>query len=59
MSVKQKGQLISWIEEACTDGARQRLTCGIVGISAQALQRWKAADSLVDKRQTTPKRPAN
>lgn len=59
MSAEEKGQIITWIDKACKDGARQRLACDIVGISPRALQRWKVADSLIDKRQTTTKYPAN
>jgi putative transposase len=59
MSIEEKGQIINWVDQACSDGARQRLACEIVCISPKALQRWKAADSLVDKRQTTLKKPAN
>ncbi len=59
MSVQAKGQIIDWVDQACTDGARQRLACEIVGISTKAFQRWKAAESLIDKRQTTVKHPPN
>ena len=59
MSSEEKGQIITLVDQACINGARQRLACEIVGISAKALQRWKSADSLIDKRQTAVKQPAN
>lgn len=59
MSVEEKGQIISWVDEACKEGARQCLACDIVGVSPRALQRWRVADSLIDRRQTTIKFPAN
>ena len=48
MSLEEKEQIIEYVDQACADGARQRLACDIVGISAKALQRWKTADSLID-----------
>jgi putative transposase len=59
MSVEQKSQIIEGVQQACSDGARQRLACDIVGISPKALQRWVKADSLIDKRQTVVKYPKN
>lgn len=59
MSVEEKEQIIDWVDRACQDGARQHLACDIVGVSPRALQRWKVSDSLMDKRQTTTKYPAN
>lgn len=59
MSVEQKSQIIEWVHQACSDGARQRLACDIVGIHAKTLQRWVKANSLVDKRQTVVKTPPN
>jgi transposase InsO family protein len=59
MSVEEKGRIIAWVDKACKDGARQHLACDIVGVSPRALQRWKVADSLIDKRQTIIKYPAN
>ncbi len=39
------------IEEAVTAGARQRLACGVLGISCRTLRRWQAGvDDLADKR---------
>jgi transposase InsO family protein len=59
MSVEQKSQIIEGVRQACSDGARQRLACDIVGISPKALQRWVKADCLADKRQTVVKKPKN
>jgi putative transposase len=59
MSVEQKSQIIEGVQQACSDGARHRLACDIVGISPKALQRWVKADSLIDKRQTVVKYPKN
>jgi hypothetical protein len=59
MSIEQKNQIIKGVQQACSDGARQRLACDIVGISPKALQRWVKADSLADKRQTVVKYPIN
>jgi putative transposase len=59
MSVEQKDQIIRCVHQACSDGARQRLVCDIVGINAKTLQRWVKADSLADKRQTAIKHPTN
>jgi transposase InsO family protein len=59
MSVEQKSQIIDGVQQACSDGARQRLACDIVGISPKALQRWVKADCLADKRQTVVKKPKN
>jgi putative transposase len=39
------------IDEAVTAGARQRLACGVLGLSCRTLRRWQAAvDDLADKR---------
>jgi transposase InsO family protein len=59
MSIAQKGQIIQEVHQACSDGARQRLACDIVGINAKTLQRWVKADCLIDKRQTVVKCPSN
>jgi putative transposase len=45
MSVEQKDQIIRGVHQACSDGARQRLVCDIVGINAKTLQRWVKAHS--------------
>jgi transposase-like protein len=45
MSVEQKDQIIRGVHQACSDGARQRLVCDIVGINAKTLQRWVKANS--------------
>jgi transposase InsO family protein len=59
MSVEQKDQIIRGVHQACSDGARQRLACDVVGINAKTLQRWVKSDSLADKRQTVVKRPTH
>lgn len=59
MSVVQKTQIIQWVHQACIEGARQRLACDIVGISAKTLQRWVSAGDLADKRQMVEKTPSN
>jgi hypothetical protein len=59
MSVEQKDQIIRGVHQTCSDIAKHRLACDIVGINAKTLQRWVKADSLTDKRQTTIKHPTN
>jgi len=37
----QRQQVVTWIDEACTAGARSAPACAVLGISPRTLQRWR------------------
>lgn len=45
------------IAEAVHDGARQSKACAVLGLTCRTLRRWRAADSLVDRRKGAPRKP--
>lgn len=46
----QRTFLLTCINEATQAGARQQAICKLINLEARTLQRWQAAESLVDKR---------
>lgn len=50
MSLEAKQMAVQLIDEAVTNGARQALACGILGISDKTYRRWKSRDDLSDGR---------
>lgn len=55
----QKIEIIQWIKQAVSDGARQSKACGILGISTRTLQRWRNLTDLNDRRCQLKKKPSN
>lgn len=55
----QKVQIIQWIKQAVSDGARQSKACVILGISTRTLQRWRNLTDLHDRRCQLKKKPSN
>lgn len=55
----QRKYIVTIIEEACQQGARQTSACDIVGITVRTLQRWLKADTLQDQRLERQFTPAN
>lgn len=53
----ERRQLISWIEEAVTAGARKGPACAEVGISLRTLQRWTAEGASEEDRRPDAQRP--
>ena len=45
-----KQMAITLIDEAVAAGARRHKACAVLGISARTLRRWRASDSLTDRR---------
>lgn len=65
---RQRGRLFSKVErlkaiqlidEACNAGASQQASCEILGINRKTIQRWKASNSLEDKRTQKTALPHN
>ena len=46
----QREWLLTCINEATQAGARQQAICELIDLEERTLQRWQAAESLVDKR---------
>ena len=46
----QREWLLTCINEATQAGARQQAICELINLEERTLQRWQAAESLVDKR---------
>jgi putative transposase len=55
--VSEREQLIEWIHEAVTAGARRYRACNEVGISLRTLQRWMRGDRVSADGRTTCTRP--
>lgn len=51
--------IVTMVEQAMAEGARQRQACAIVGLSARTLQRWQRDDATVDQRPMRVQIPAN
>lgn len=56
---KQREEIIYWIDEARTSGARQSKACEVIGISAKTLQRWSRPDNVEDGRLDGQHEPPN
>lgn len=55
----QRNDIISIVEEACRNGARQSKACDMLGISMRTVQRWQKADTLQDQRLERTHMPVN
>ncbi|HGY4246844.1 TPA: IS3 family transposase, partial [Citrobacter freundii] len=45
------------INEAVQAGARQSKACAVLGLTCRTLRRWRAAESLIDRRKGALRRP--
>lgn len=52
-----KQMAITLIDEAVNAGARQSKACAVLGLTCRTLRRWRAADSLLDRRKGAPRKP--
>jgi putative transposase len=60
ISLPQRQQIMQWVEEANTAGARCHQACELLGIAPRTLQRWRQNDELLgDARRTRSYEPAN
>jgi len=48
---------ITLIAEAVHAGARQSKACAVLGLTCRTLRRWRAADSLIDRRKGASRKP--
>ncbi|MFT0852040.1 helix-turn-helix domain-containing protein, partial [Achromobacter sp. F4_2707] len=48
---------ITLIDQATAAGARQSRACAVLGLTCRTLRRWRAADSLVDRRKGALRKP--
>ena len=56
----QRQQIVEWVEEANTAGARSHKACELLGIAPRTLQRWRQRGELLDDaRSTRSFAPAN
>jgi transposase InsO family protein len=58
-SLEERRRAIRLIDEAVADGARFRPACETAGLSARAVQRWKAEGIPEDRRAGPKTRPSN
>ncbi|MFT5161776.1 MAG: putative transposase, partial [Alteromonadaceae bacterium] len=56
---EDRKQLIKFVKEAQSAGARQSKACEIIGISVKTLQRWEKPDNAKDSRTEALREPAN
>jgi len=62
IGLAERVQVISWVDQACTDGARLSRACDVLEIAPRTLQRWRAnGDVKADGRKhaKTRSEPAN
>jgi putative transposase len=60
IALPERQQIVSWIEEAHTAGARRNRACALLGISLRTLQRWQQSGEVsADGRCTRDFIPAN
>ena len=50
---------ITLIAEAVHAGARQSKACAVLGLTCRTLRRWRAADSLIDRRKGASRKPSH
>ena len=59
ITLPERRQVLGWIDQAVTAGARLKKACGIVGLSPRTLQRWRQPEALQEdgrvKRVFTPR----
>jgi putative transposase len=44
--LSQRQQIVQWVDEASTAGARRHKACELLGITARTLQRWQQSEGL-------------
>jgi putative transposase len=49
--------VITWIDEACTAGARRARACQTLGLTLRTVQRWRAADEVRPDGRAAAQRP--
>ena len=49
----QRQQIVEWVEEANTAGARAHKACELLGIAPRTLQRWRQYGELLDDARST------
>jgi putative transposase len=60
ISLPQRQQIVQWVEQAATAGARAHKACELLGIAPRTLQRWQQCGELLeDARRTRSQVPAN
>ena len=60
ISLPERQQIMQWVEEANTAGARSHKACELLGIAPRTLQRWQQSGELLeDARRTRCYVPAN
>jgi len=60
ISLPERQQIMQWVEEANTAGARSHKACELLGIAPRTLQRWQQSGELLeDARRTRSYVPAN
>ena len=60
ISLPERQQIMQWVEEANTAGARSHKACELLGIAPRTLQRWQQSGELLeDARRTRGYVPAN
>lgn len=57
--LEQRQDILTLVNEACANGARQSKACELLGISPRTLQRWLHHGDQEDKRLTPSREPAN
>ncbi len=60
IALPERQQIVQWVEEASTAGARAHKACELLGIAPRTLQRWQQCGELLDDaRRTRCHVPAN
>jgi len=60
IALPERQQIIQWVEQANTAGARSHKACELLGIAPRTLQRWRRDGELhEDARRTRSYAPAN
>lgn len=59
IGLDDRQQAITLIDDACANGARKRLACGLLGITVRTYQRWQKDLGLIDKRSLVKHSPKN
>ena len=57
-AMAQRQSVLTWVADACQDGARQAQACEVVGLSPRTLQRWRG-DEVGDQRVGAARIPHN
>jgi len=60
ISLPERQQIVQWVEQASTAGARAHKACELLGIAPRTLQRWQQCGELLDDARRTRRHvPAN